>query len=217
MRYLYPGFLALVGLVCVLVLVRRRSRISSPHPRRAVAWRLALGVGLPAATAIFSVDIFGALFILELPYLLAVDLIAVWLVSRVIAHLWTAPGLRLGLAVGIAVPLMFACEIGSRDIGTYAYLLRHHSAYQRVLEHVRRSPGRAAGTFDGVEYRVEIGPTRVIFPWPGGLLDNWYGVVHDPSGGVTRAPQDEAIRELFGGDIIGVRHLWGPWYLCSFT
>ena len=217
MKYLHPALLLLIGLVFVVVLVRRRSRISSPHPRWAVTWRLALAVGLPLAMAIYSVDLWGALFILQLPYLLALDLVAVWLVSRVVAHLWSAPGLRLGLAVGIAVLLMFACRIGSREIGVYAYLLRHQSGYQRVLEHVRVSPVGNAGMFDGVQYRFEVGPTRVVFPWPGGLLDSWFGVVHDPSGSVTRGHDDRSVRRLFGADLMGVRHLWGPWYFCSFT
>lgn len=217
MNYLFPALLSLVGVVCVVALVRRRVRISSPHPRVAVAWRLVLGVGLPVAAGIYRVDLFGGLWFLTDLFILPLDLAAVWLISRVIAHVWTAPGLGRCLAVGIAASLVVEVRASSDEIGVHAYFLRHQSAYQRVLEHVRDSSVPDRGMFAGVDYQVELGPTRVAFPWPGGIIDNWFGVVHDPSGGVTRAPHDASIRELFGGDLIGVRHLWGPWYLCSFT
>jgi hypothetical protein len=66
-------------------------------------------------------------------------------------------------------------------------------------------------------------PERTAFPWPGGLLDNWRGVVYDPSNELDalvrkpRAPRDHPARRFFGGDIIKVEHLEGPWYFCWFT
>ena len=54
----------------------------------------------------------------------------------------------------------------------------------------------------------------IIFSW-GGFLDNWSGVVYDPSGTIETAPKDH--KSAFGGDLISVRHLWGAWYYCGFT
>ena len=54
---------------------------------------------------------------------------------------------------------------------------------------------------------------NLAFPWEG-ILDNWIGVIHDPSGGVMDA---ESAKGIFGGDLLGCEHLDGPYYLCSFT
>ena len=68
-------------------------------------------------------------------------------------------------------------------------------------------------------------PIRVAFVWDG-IIDNWYGPVYDPSGKVLEAnkfksnwddPSLADIKKLFGGDMVGCRHLTGPWYFCSFT
>lgn len=54
---------------------------------------------------------------------------------------------------------------------------------------------------------------NLAFPWEG-ILDNWIGVIHDPSGGVMDA---DSAKGIFGGDLLGCEHLDGPYYLCSFT
>lgn len=54
---------------------------------------------------------------------------------------------------------------------------------------------------------------NLAFPWEG-IVDNWIGVIHDPSGGVMDA---ESAKGIFGGDLLGCEHLDGPYYLCSFT
>ena len=66
-------------------------------------------------------------------------------------------------------------------------------------------------------------PERMAFPWPGGLLDNWCGVVFDPTNELDalirspKPPREHPARGFFGGDIIKVEHLEGPWYFCWFT
>jgi hypothetical protein len=77
---------------------------------------------------------------------------------------------------------------------------------------------------------VENGPPlRVAFPSPGGMLDNWCGVVFDPSALVMRAndfrgdfsnwddPKLAHVKKLFGGDLRSCRHLDGAYYYCCFT
>ncbi len=81
-----------------------------------------------------------------------------------------------------------------------------------------------------IDYFVEVGPPmRVAFRQPGGILDNWQGVVYDPSDGVLRANafradfsnwNDPALRDvkhLFGGDLQRCTHLRGHFYRCWFT
>jgi hypothetical protein len=83
---------------------------------------------------------------------------------------------------------------------------------------------------EGISYRADPGPPwRLAFRQPGGFLDNWEGVVYDPTGVVAQArgwrfdrgvqefsaPPD--VRHLFGGDIVECDHVSGPWYRCWFT
>jgi hypothetical protein len=78
----------------------------------------------------------------------------------------------------------------------------------------------------GIIYNVDLGPpVRVAFH-PEGMLDNWSGIIFDPTGEVMQADgfdargnfvAPERITKLFGGDLVGCRHLWRDYYRCSFT
>lgn len=104
--------------------------------------------------------------------------------------------------------------------------------YARVVAAERRAPGAShrLQRRDGIGYYVEGGPPlRIAFPQPGGFLDNWEGVVYDPTGAVAQARgwrfdrgQQEftappEVRVLFGGDLVECVHIRGAWYRCSFT
>jgi hypothetical protein len=79
----------------------------------------------------------------------------------------------------------------------------------------------------GHDVVVDAGPPlRVAFPQPGGLLDNWNGIVYDPTAKVETAQGLSAdgrfsaspkVRALFGGDIVKCSHIAGAFYRCSFT
>ncbi|WP_137886532.1 hypothetical protein [Pseudomonas sp. 2FE] len=56
-------------------------------------------------------------------------------------------------------------------------------------------------------------PVPLAFPWEG-IIDNWIGIVYDPSGDVQDA---ERFKNIFGGDLLECNHLSGPFFLCSFT
>lgn len=76
-----------------------------------------------------------------------------------------------------------------------------------------------------VRYLVERGPPlRVAFPSPGGVGDNWCGVVFDSSRAVMSVngfgwsdPRLTPFKKLFGGDMFACQHLDGPYYHCCFT
>jgi hypothetical protein len=81
-----------------------------------------------------------------------------------------------------------------------------------------------------IDYIVDAGPpVRVAFRQDGGILDNWEGVVYDPSGSVLLARQfkrdwsnwhDPAllhVKKLFGGDLVYCRPIKGHFYRCWFT
>jgi hypothetical protein len=108
-------------------------------------------------------------------------------------------------------------------------LIRFHAAsprYERVVADVLagRDPGQETS------YIVDGGPpVRVAFPLPGGILDNWCGVVYDPTGLVLKArrfkpdlsdlhdPGMADVSSLFGGDLCYCEPLGGDWYFCCFT
>lgn len=114
--------------------------------------------------------------------------------------------------------------------GQASRLLLNREPYQAIIEKVRRGErsGRQ-GAFeqhDGIKYVVDRGPpVRIAFN-PEGLLDNWSGIVFDPTGDVMladgwatggrlRAP--DRVTRLFGGDLVRCRRLWADFYVCSFT
>jgi hypothetical protein len=101
-------------------------------------------------------------------------------------------------------------------------------AYDRIV--ARAQAGKiAAGnrTVEGLDYIVDAGPpVRVAFVWPGGILDNWCGAVHDPSGEVLKVKdlppwsnewRHGEVTGLFGGDMVSCRSLDHMYYLCCFT
>ena len=61
------------------------------------------------------------------------------------------------------------------------------------------------------------------------MVDNWVGLVYDPSGAVMKAnefkrdwsnwndPNLRTIKGLFHGDLFRAKKLKGHWYICSFT
>jgi hypothetical protein len=111
-------------------------------------------------------------------------------------------------------------------LGTLARFHALKPRYESVVAAL--ADGRDPGI--RVAHRVEQGPPlRVAFPWPGGILDNWCGVVYDPSGLVMKArplkpdlsslgaPDLQKVRALFGGDLFYCEPLGGNWYFCSFT
>ncbi len=71
-------------------------------------------------------------------------------------------------------------------------------------------------------------PVRVALIWAG-FLDNWVGIIYDPTGEVLKSndlkrdysnwndPKLAPVKELFGGDMQSAEHLWGDWYFCGFT
>ena len=142
------------------------------------------------------------------------------------------------LAVGILLVAGAALALGGGSLtaaGDRALVRlrfeRHRAAYERVVREVTAgAPRPGARPVAGPRYHVDSGPpVRVAFPQPGGIIDNWEGVVYDPTGEVRAArgwrfdrgrqefTAPASVRTLFGGDLVGCRSLGGPWYICSFT
>jgi hypothetical protein len=140
-----------------------------------------------------------------------------------------ACGAVLGLALG-AIPL---ARIGNALTTRTRYWL-HHPEYARIVDSVLAARASRADSLvelnPAERYYVDPGPpVRLAFIQPGGFLDNWEGVVYDPTGieqaarGWSYASGEQeftapmAIRRLFGGDLVECRQIDGPWYRCWFT
>jgi hypothetical protein len=85
-------------------------------------------------------------------------------------------------------------------------------------------------TTGDIRFLVDSGPpVRVAFPQPGGILDNWEGVIYDPSGAVVSAGEfgsagstsafsaPPEVRRLFGGDLVACEPVRDRYYRCWFT
>lgn len=117
-------------------------------------------------------------------------------------------------------------------VGTWARLMmnkRHYEAIIAKAEKRHRSSGTTSSLEEdgGTEYIVDTGPpVRVAFN-PQGMLDNWSGIIFDPTGEVMlakgfdpitgRFAAPERVTKLFDGDLVRCRKLWANFYDCSFT
>lgn len=105
----------------------------------------------------------------------------------------------------------------------------HISQYEQVIADAKAghlTDGYGEG--HGVRYHIDEGPPlRVAFPQPGGFLDNWEGIIYDPTGQVLKAQgrtgpdkllsAPSEIVELFGGNLVSCTPLSGHYYRCVFT
>lgn len=134
-----------------------------------------------------------------------------------------------GLTVVAAVPLAALGDAVRID----ARLRSLEPAVAVILERHRADLTGTYGWQEGdanLPFVVDAGPPiRIAFLVPGGVTDNWTGIVYDPSGAVLQANTfaadwsnwDDAalatVKSLFGGDLYRCEHLEGPFYRCFFT
>jgi hypothetical protein len=97
-------------------------------------------------------------------------------------------------------------------LGRLALFQIRKPRYEKLLAEATstRSVPRDAGHYE------EGPPERFAFYWQRGIIDNWAGVVHDPTGEIMNLGRDD-IRLLFGGVIYKCEPLGDGWYLCWFT
>lgn len=219
--------------------VPNRAPYVTRRPTRAMS-ALAGGWGLGSATLLFFDQ-----WLRERLWIFSLAVVALWLlVGLCLLVLFATRSIRGGSRdARRAAALLILAGVGSwvggeRLQGWGARWLQHTRfesrlpAYEATVAALQRRPlpggwhrnGPAGG------FAVDSGPPlRVAFPWPGGIVDNWQGVVHDPTGRVLQAqrfrrdwsnfadPALQPVKRLFGGDMYHCEHLRGPWYFCRFT
>jgi hypothetical protein len=157
---------------------------------------------------------------------------ALWAGFAGISAFLAVRGVRHGAARSAALSLGALLVLGvvfglyGARIGTLTKFYTLRPRYEAVVTAIKAGQRPATR----VHYQVdERPPLRVAFPWPGGILDNWCGVVYDPTGLVKKArlfkpdltnlgdPSLSDVRSLFGGDLCFCEPLGGDWYFCCFT
>lgn len=140
--------------------------------------------------------------------------------------------LPLGLLAGVIFCSLTVLQAGSA-VGAWSRLVLQRGHYEAIIDKVRRAPRSDEESYrvfledDGVTYVIDYGPpVRVAFN-PEGLLDNWSGIIFDPTHAVMLADgfdpvtgefaAPDRITKLFGGDLVSCRPLGGDYFRCSFT
>ena len=136
--------------------------------------------------------------------------------------LCAAAPLAMGVIILLSVP---AAGLGNLA-ATYIRLAIRYSVYQTIVDRARHGQADDRAPFQSVRYQIDPGPpVRVAFDGDG-ILDNWSGIVFDPTGDVLQADGFDAagkfhapdrVTRLFGGDLVSCRRLWRDYYQCSFT
>lgn len=130
----------------------------------------------------------------------------------------------LFVMIGLALPIVWS----GKYFGSFTRLMVNMSHYESIIAKARTSEEVLwFEKDDGVTYSVDRGPPLRIAFNPEGILDNWSGIIYDPTGEVMLAdgidPQSgkfvapDRITKLFNGDLVKCRKLWGHYYWCSFT
>ena len=127
------------------------------------------------------------------------------------------------------------------DLGDKLRFLRYEKKYVQIIEKIKTKKISSNGSVNGINYDTEVDPAmRVSFSW-GGNLDNWKGIIYDPTNAISKiaknnqilinsrdrkplTPDEEQyiketteLKLLFGGVIYKVKKMVDNWYLCWFT
>jgi hypothetical protein len=127
------------------------------------------------------------------------------------------------LTIALALPALWA---GDRA-GNLSQLAVNYTQYEVIIAQAKQSGGDSKREKHSIAHYIDLGPpVRVAFNQQG-FLDNWSGIIYDPTGIVMQADgfdpvsgdfaASDNITKLFGGDLVNCRHLWGNYYDCSFT
>ena len=127
------------------------------------------------------------------------------------------------------------------DLGDKLRFLRYEKKYVQIIEKIETKKISSNGSLNGISYNTEVDPAmRVSFSW-GGIIDNWRGIIYDPTNELSKiaennqihinseernplTPDDEQyiketaeLKLLFSGVIYKVKKMGNNWYLCWFT
>lgn len=179
-----------------------------------------LWLALPAVWAGYLLG--AATFVVALVYLIRRRRVA----RRAI---WSAAAMTLLVPTLFMIfPQLSAAGDSAQFRARFTRLAPQYLALAAELE--RAGATSRDGERRGIRFVVDHGPpVRVAFTQPGGIVDNWEGVVYDPTGAVRAArgwtsvegrqefTAPPAVRRLFGGDLVACEPIRDAFYRCWFT
>ncbi len=144
--------------------------------------------------------------------------------------------------VGLLLVGVISCGTNfTTDLGDKLRFLRYEKKYVQIIEKINTKKISSNGSLNGISYDTEVDPAmRVSFSW-GGIIDNWRGIIYDPTNELSKiaeniqihinsgernqlTPDEERyiketaeLKLLFGGVIYKVKKMRNNWYLCWFT
>jgi hypothetical protein len=183
---------------------------------------------------LFHHDLIISLWIL----LLAIDAVIIGLAVISIFQLIITIRRKRSRCAGIVLGVLLAIggiSYGTdmiKDLGLKLRFYRLKPEYSEIVAKVKSETIPQQGNHNGIPYNSENDPVfRISFAWAG-IIDNWYGIIYDPSGKIIRcnesdprftgqAPEDDdelgQIRMVFGGLLYKAEPLGNHWHLCWFT
>jgi hypothetical protein len=139
--------------------------------------------------------------------------------------------MRVATIAGVCLsPLVFAATIWIMgELFDWTALATHYSSYLRIINLAEKNrlppPGKTGFQtfYDGTDFQAErYYPNRIAFPFPGGFLNNWQGILYDPTGIGRRI--NAVQKDGKPGDLLDNRwtiercsHMVGRFYSCGFS
>ena len=115
------------------------------------------------------------------------------------------------------------CTIGLAGYFTIGFDLGRHVLFQIRKPHYEKLLAEANQTGTVVKnqgFSDTTSPGKHAFFWQRGVVDNWAGVIHDPSGtlGKIKDPSRNGnLSLIFGGTYYDCQYMGEGWYICWFT
>lgn len=187
------------------------------------AW-FALGLGLAYENSVLGAKLWILLAVVHMLY----AMVGLALMSMLLKTARTQKGLLRFvplLFVACAAALWFLFPHVS-DFGDDRRFLAAKPQYDAIVADVRRRGFPPVSRRGGTRFNVDSRLRMVAFPQPGRIIDNWVGIVWDPSHRVATARSftrengftaDPTLKRAFGGDLVGCRPIVGDYFRCGFT
>jgi hypothetical protein len=104
----------------------------------------------------------------------------------------------------------------------------YRASYDHIVSHIDEWPLTDEAHHEAdVDFILDPGPPRrIAFIWPGGIIDNWCGIIFDPTSNVLNINKlvlwsyewrTSYLTKLFDGDMTSCRTVAIPYYMCCFT
>ena len=205
----------------------------SKFPKPIVIW-FVVGIGVALVTSVLDIYFWMLGYLpLLIWYLAGAVLIAISLFQcirssnrGVLAGIVGLNLLVVAVGFGLSIPLVRG---GDRLFEVIHFSLNLKS-YETTVAEIVRNPPSDSGYIEHLGAVVDVGPpVRVAFKLPGGLIDNWCGIIYDDTGLVLRSNSFDGnwesweqqvpsnVRKLFGGDLLWCQEKTEGFFKCCFT